>query len=205
MNFLTKIKLGNITNLSDARYAAAAGIDYLGFCFDANNQNYIAPIKAKEMIDWINGCKIVAEFGDQTTDEIQTISELLNVDLIELNNHILPDEFSIFNKPIIKKININEFDVEGLKRELEAYKNCAEYFHLYSSENKINIEENLLAHLCKQYKIILGFPLDSNTIISTINSLKPFAINIYGQDEEKTGYKDFDEMNELLELIKAEI
>jgi hypothetical protein len=41
-----------VNNLSDARYAAAVGIEYIGFCFDNSNPNYIAPIKAKEMIDW---------------------------------------------------------------------------------------------------------------------------------------------------------
>ena len=140
MNFLTKVKLGNITNLSDARYAAASGIDYLGFCFDTTNQNYIAPIKAKEIIDWITGCEIVAEFGNQTIEEIQTISELLNTDIIELNNQILPNELSQFNKPIIKKIDISNFDSEDLKKEIESYKNQVELFHLFSTK-KINLEK----------------------------------------------------------------
>ena len=55
-----------------------------------------------------------------------------------------------------------------------------------------------------QHKIIWGFELNADTIISTINSFKPYAINVYGKDEEKTGYKDFEEMNELLELIRTE-
>jgi len=203
MNFLTKVKLGNITNLSDARYAAASGIEYLGFCFDTSNQNYIAPIKAKEIIDWITGCEIVVEFGDQTIEEIQTISELLNADLIELNNQILPDELIQFNKPIIKKIDINNFDSDGLKKEMESFKNQIELFHLFSSE-KGNTDEKKLTNLFNQYKIIFGFELNPETIISTINLFKPYAINVYGKDEEKTGYKDFDEMNRLLELISTE-
>ena len=203
MNFIAKVKLGNITNLSDARYAAASGIDYLGFCFDTNNQNYIAPIKAKEVIDWITGCEIVAEFGNQTIEEIQTISELLKADLIELNNQILPNELSQFNKPIIKKIDINNFDSDGLIKEIESYKNQVELFHLFSSK-KIDLDEKKFTDFFNQHKIIFGFELNADTIISTINSFKPYAINFYGKDEEKTGYKDFEEMNELLELIRTE-
>ena len=90
MNFITKVKLGSITNLSDARYAAAAGIDYLGFCFDPNHQNYIAPMKAKEIIDWITGCEIVAEFGNQSKEEIKTMNDVIRFDFIELNNQLLP-------------------------------------------------------------------------------------------------------------------
>jgi phosphoribosylanthranilate isomerase len=58
-----KIKLSNITNLSDARYAAAVGIDYIGFCFDTNDANYIPPVKAKEIFEWTSGTIVVAEFG----------------------------------------------------------------------------------------------------------------------------------------------
>lgn len=204
MIFLTKIKLGGITNLSDARYAAAAGIDYIGFCFDTDRQNYIAPIKAKEIIDWVNGCEIVAEFGDQTIDEIQTISELINVDMIELNNSILPDELSIFDKPIIKKIEVGNYTVQTLIKEIDAYKKVVDYFHLYSSNNKNPFDEQLLIELCSQQKIFYGFDLNFNDITSKINTYKPYAVNLTGGDEEKTGYKDFEEMNELLDLIRIE-
>jgi len=201
MIYLTKVKLAGITNLSDARYAAASGIDYLGFCFDTQKKNYIAPIKAKEMIDWINGCEIVAEFGEQSLEEIQTISDLLKVDLIELENQILPNELNQFNKPIIKKIDLAKFDLELLEIELESYKSFVKIFHLYSSESIKTADKKKLISFCDQYKIILGFELRPDNIISTIHSFNPYAINLLGKDEEKIGYKDFDEMNELLELI----
>ncbi len=205
MDFKTKIKLGGITNLADARYAAAAGIDYIGFCFDTNSTNYIAPIKAKEIIDWINGCEIVAEFGDQTIDEIKTISELLKVDLVEINNKILPTDLTSFDNHLIKKINVDDFDLESLKNEIDAYKNNVKMFHLYSSENKQIFEANMIDELCIQNNIIWGFTLNTENIISTLNTYHPYAINVFGGTEEKTGYKDFDELNELLDLISNEI
>ena len=79
MSFLTKVKFSNVNNLSDARYAAAVGIEYIGFCFDKSNPDYIAPIKAKEMIDWITGSNIVAEFGNQSIEEIKAKLENINV------------------------------------------------------------------------------------------------------------------------------
>ena len=203
MHCLTKIKFGNITNLADARFAAAAGVDYLGFCFDTKNLNYIPPIKAKEITDWITGSNIVAEFGDQSIDEINTISELLSSDVIELNNHILPDELTQLDKAIIKKIDVNGFSMDGLKKEMEAYKNFAELFHMYSSSDNEFSDRETMIELCSQYKIIWGFHINAGNAVNIISTFKPYAVNISGGMEEKTGIRDFDELNELLEKIQV--
>ncbi len=204
MSFLTKIKFGNITNLSDARFAAAAGIEYMGFCFDPLNANYIPPIKAKEIIDWTTGSNIVAEFGNQTLDEIKDISELLNVDVIEISNSILPDELKQLNKAIIKKMDIGIQSTFEIKKELDAYKNEVDVFQFYTSVDAKNIDTENIIQLCKEYKIIWGLPVQPSNIIQTINTFKPYAINISGGMEEKAGIKDFDELNDLLELIRVD-
>ena len=204
MSFLSNIKISNVTNLSDARYAAAVGINYIGFCFDSESTNYIAPIKAKEMIDWITGSHIVAEFGNQSLDEIKDISELLNVDVIELNNTILPDELPSLEKAIIKKIDISIYNLTQLNTELQAYKNYCDAFHLFTTLNNLTIPENDLINICANYKIIWGLPITSSSVLNIINGFKPYAINVSGGQEEKAGIKDFDELNDLLEVITQE-
>ena len=204
MSFLSNIKISNVTNLSDARYAAAVGINYIGFCFDSESTNYIAPIKAKEMIDWITGSHIVAEFGNQSLDEIKDISELLNVDVIELNNSILPDELPSLEKAIIKKIDISIYNLTQLNTELQAYKNYCDAFHLFTSQNNLAIPENDLVNICANDKIIWGLPITSRSVLNIINGFKPYAINVSGGQEEKAGIKDFDELNDLLEVITQE-
>lgn len=204
MSFLTKVKFSNVTNLSDARYAAAVGIEYIGFCFDTASTDYIAPIKAKEMIDWITGSNIVAEFGHQSLEEIKDISELLNVDAVELNNNILPDELPEIGKAIIKKIDVNKYTKDQLEKEITAYAKYCDAFHLYASGKPENYDCEQLVELCKKHQIIWGLDVSKQTIINTINSFKPFAINVSGGTEEQVGIKDFDELNELLEMITLE-
>lgn len=204
MSFLTNIKLGNITNLSDARYGAAAGATYIGFCFDPSSENYITPLKAKEIIDWVTGSSVVAEFGDQTIDEIRDISELLNIDVIEVNNRILPDELLGLGKAIIKKVDISKFDVQQLQTEIDAYKQVADAFHLYASEGSVGFDKDQLVKLCGEEKIIWGLELGLDTALDIINTYKPFAIQVSGGQEEKAGVKDFDELNDLFDLLLTE-
>jgi phosphoribosylanthranilate isomerase len=203
MSFLTKLKLGNVTNLSDARYAAAVGIEYIGFCFDPASENYIVPIKAKEIIDWITGSNIVAEFGNQTFDEIKDISELLHVDVIELNNSLLPDELPGFGKPVIKKLDVGVFSEEQVQKELEAYQAYCDAFHLYATAQS-RITHEKLVEICSAYNIIWGLPLQNQEVMNVIGHYKPFGINVSGGMEEKTGIKDFDELNELVDTLRTE-
>ncbi len=205
MNHSTKIIIGNITNLSDARYAAASGADYISFCFDTFSPNYIPPVKAKEMIDWVSGIKIIASFGNQSKEEIETIVSLINIDEIEVEKEFLPDDFSEIDIPIIKKINLNETDETKTKVMFEMYKEKVNAFHLYtSSPFDKSIYENLLKELCLSVNIIWELDVNENNIASIITDYKPYAIQLTGSDEEKTGYKDFEEMDKIVEKILAE-
>lgn len=204
MSFQTNIKLGNITNLSDARFAAAAGATYIGFCFDPSNENYIAPIKAKEIIDWVTGSSVVAEFGKQSVEEIRDISELLNVDVIEVDNTLLPDELLSLGKPIIKKINVNVLTKEQLQKEIEAYSTVADAFHVYADSEAEKYDCDQLVSLCQSHQLIWGLQLNTRNVLNILSAFKPFGINLVGGNEEKAGMKDFDELNELFDVLRVD-
>lgn len=203
MSFLCKVKISNVTNLSDARYAAAVGIDYIGFCFDPSSENYIAPIKAKEMIDWLSGSHIVGEFGHQSPEEIKDISELLNIDVVEVNNRILPDELLTIGKAIIKKIDLAEYNEDQLTNELQAYSSVCDAFHLFHSKSNTEPQYSF-TNLSSSFQLIYGFEITPTSVKSIIDTYKPYAINVSGGMEEKVGIKDFDELSDLLEVITLE-
>ena len=204
MSFQTNIKLGNITNLSDARFAAAAGVTYIGFCFDPSNENYITPIKAKEIIDWVTGSSVVGEFGSQTLDEIRDISELLQVDVIEVNNSLLPDELLSLGKPIIKKVNVNQYTVDQLQVEIDAYASVADAFHVYADSSQEKYDCDQLVQLCKSHQLVWGLNINPHNVLNILESFKPFGINLVGGNEEKAGMKDFDELNDLFDVLRVD-
>jgi phosphoribosylanthranilate isomerase len=201
INQTLKIKLGNITNLSDARFAAAAGIEYMGFCFDTNNINYIPPVKAKQIIDWTSGCFVVAEFGNQSINEILAITEMLNIDIVEINNNLLPTELVEIDKPIIKKVDISLLNKETLTEEITSFSTKVDAFHFFASNENNSISKEQLKEICANNKIIWGLNTSSKTIKSISETYHPFAINIIGGDEEKTGVKDFEELNDILDVL----
>lgn len=199
MSFIYQIKLGGVNNLSDARYAAAVGINYIGFCFNPSNPAYVPPIKAKEIIDWTSGSHIVGEFGEQGMEEIQTIAELLKIDIIELENDFLPDELDAFELPLIKKMSLKDFDSEMFQKLVNAYSGKVQGFHFSQWEGLLVKHPDLLGMINEQVFLDLNPALDNWKQL--LSELKPFGIHISGENEEKTGIRDFDELNDLIELL----
>lgn len=200
MALVTRLALLGINNLSDARFAAAAGFSYIGFCFDPSQPHYLAPIKAKEIIDWTTGCAVLGEFGNQSADEIAEISELLNLDAVIVNNSLLPDELKQIAKAIIKKVDVAHWNNEQLIHEMNAYAPVADAFLLHSSNDSIN-ELSDAAALCSQFKIFWGLDVTPENAMKVVNEIKPYAIALQGGDEERPGVKDFEQLNNLLELL----
>jgi phosphoribosylanthranilate isomerase len=76
MPLKTIVKVGNISNLSDARYCAGMGVDMLGFRVIDGLPGYIAPQAFQEIRGWISGPKVVAEiYGIDRSDKIPHIVE----------------------------------------------------------------------------------------------------------------------------------
>lgn len=196
----TKIKLSPITNLTDARYAAAAGIEYMGFCFDPNSADFLLPIKAREILEWTSGSHAVGEFGEQTVEEIAELSDLLGMDVVLIQNSLLPDELPAIGKPIIKAIHFDDMGPVEVANELCAYAPYADAFQLNGSKD-ISVRTDELIEICLQYKIVWNLPYSASNVLEILQKFKPYSLAILAGNEEKTGMKEYDELNDLLDLF----
>jgi phosphoribosylanthranilate isomerase len=86
MALKTVVKVGGITNLSDARYCAGMGVDFLGFRVIEGQPNAIAAKTYQEIRGWIAGPQIVAEiYGISNQEALKTIIEDYQPDFFELS------------------------------------------------------------------------------------------------------------------------
>jgi phosphoribosylanthranilate isomerase len=87
MPLRTVVKVGNISNLGDARYCAGMGVDMLGFSVIPGNPGYITPKLFQEIRGWISGPKIVAEiYGIPSPDDLPEILKSYAPDYFELSS-----------------------------------------------------------------------------------------------------------------------
>ncbi len=85
MPLKTFVKVGSITNLSDARYCAGMGVDLLGFRVIEGQDNHLAPKQFQEIRGWVTGPGVVAElYGIQDEAELDAILENYKPDYLEM-------------------------------------------------------------------------------------------------------------------------
>jgi phosphoribosylanthranilate isomerase len=85
MPLKTLVKVGSITNLSDARYCAGMGVDLLGFSVIEGQDRYIDAKQFQDIRGWISGPKIVAQiYGLPSADALTAILEQYQPDFLEL-------------------------------------------------------------------------------------------------------------------------
>lgn len=204
MQYATHIKLGKITNLSDARFAAAAGVAYIGFCFDQTSSAYIAPIKAKEMIDWITGSTIVAEFGNQSLEEITDITDLLDIAAVQIENDESPERLLSLGKAVIKRVNVSEYNHQQLIGLIDYFSNAVDAFQFYPHTSITDFPETAFKALNQKGNIFWEVDGTTEAIHAWVIKHKPFGIHLNGGEEEKAGLRDFDQLNELLEALNSE-
>lgn len=173
----SRIKFGSITNLTDARYAAAVYADWLGFCFIPGHSRYIEPIKAKEIIDWLSGPKMVAELGSLMPDTMMSALEILMIDTVQVNDPAAAKAWIDSGFEVIYE-GPETSDFDGLRVCLPSDSS--------DPENEIiDLSSLSIEEIQKHW-------LDP----------APFAIQVIGGDESMPGIRDFAQVDELLELYE---
>ncbi len=209
----TKVKANSITNLTDARYFAAWEVEWLGFNLDTGTQTTVLPQFVNAVKEWVDGVKIVGEFGMQSGEEIHTAIEMMNLDAVQIGMFTgVNDIINLKDTPIIKEIVIDEsLSEKALKEILNQFAPFCESFLLNFDKTGISWEDlknskymdfNYLKGICLKYPILFSLDVNAENIEAILESLKPIGINLKGGEEEKIGFKSFDELDEIFEAIE---
>lgn len=209
MTLITNLKFGEITNLSDARFAAGSQANFLGFNLNPESENYIEQDDLKEILGWLEGVGLVGEFGRQDYEEIRDAIQQYKLDYVQLNETDHYFSLSKLKAQIIQNLDLSTFrDREELEYFIEdSYQNITYYmFSIYEdAELEAFLNDSNFKKRIKDFtddlNVILNFPFNAENIIDLTKEFKPFAINIYAGGEERPGYKDFDELIEMVESL----
>jgi phosphoribosylanthranilate isomerase len=193
------VKVGNVNNLSDARYCSAMGVNQLGFKLSdfGNNDSTIDNIK--EIIGWINGVDTVAEFDNNDVEFINSIVKMELFDFIQLNHKIYINDINIDPKKIIISINhIDEFNEFFIDYFIKKFSKIS-YLII---ENVELFTSNQLYKFSKNFKILINPTLNFIKNEDLINKYSLLGFNLFGSEEVKAGFKDYNSISDTLDLIQ---
>lgn len=209
------IKASQIANLTDARYFAAMGVNWMGFNFNASDSNFISPTAVHAIKEWVEGPLFVGEFGLQPADSIKEIALGLELDMVQLNMLTdLETIEAIGNIPKIVEIVIEDtLTVEALEAILARLAPAVDCFLLSFEKNKIlwqgigqacKISKEELKRVFQRFKVILDIDLSIDNVEEIMEELNPYGLNVSGGQEEQVGVKSFDDLDDIFDCLLIE-
>jgi len=199
----TLVKISNVTNLSDARYCAGMGVEWLGFSMDS------LPVeKFQELRGWVSGVQIV---GETESDDVSRITELVQQyqpDVVQVTVPELLPSLSLLGLPLIVRVDVAGQSPDGLAAMMAHHRAAVEYFLLESSDDFARLDDETrrtLDGLAFRHPILLGFGLTEFNVpevLEELPNLKGLALS--GGNELRPGYKEFGEMMNILERLETD-
>lgn len=169
-----KIIAQNITNLSDARYFAAWGVEYISFNTIQDSEYHIKDAAIKEIKDWVEGPQCLIEANALEFEDVA-------------DGFILSNIYS--SLPIVKdtffRITFDDI-IKGLPD--------GKYI------SKINTPQLDTLSKIDTQNLHLFFDV-SELALRDVLKLKDFGLVVQGGEEEKVGLKSYDELDDLYELL----
>lgn len=199
-----KVKICGITNLEDALLCEKLGADTLGFIFYDKSKRHIQPNSAQDIIKMLSPFTLkVGVFVNEIPENINLISKLAGLNIVQLHGDETPKQISEINLPTIKAFRVNDdFDFNILND----FKNCYFLFDTYSiSENGgtgKSFNWNIIPKHLKG-KIILSGGISSANIQKIITEVNPYAVDVSSSVEEYAGKKSEIKLKEFFNILKG--
>jgi phosphoribosylanthranilate isomerase len=187
-----RVLVKNISNLSDARYCAGMGVEYLSFCIDKDNEEYVNSAKIKEITGWLSGVKIIIETNDFNLEVINEVKELVEIDGFLTKSISLIEKLKAMNDNVILEFESQELPFE----KVDGVTNLI--------LNTTNMDANFLEKINSNYKnlqIFIGYELQSENLEFICNNFPDFGFALIGSKELRPGFKNYDSLVNTLELL----
>ncbi len=203
---MVKIKICGITNTEDALLAADLGADAIGFIFYRKSKRYIEPQRAHEIISKLPPfITTVGVFVNQGLDEIRSIKDEAEFDLLQLHGDESPDFCKRFGRGVIKTIRVRE-DINP--EEIESYPVRTVLFDTYSTKGYGGTGKSfsweILRGLNSSKRIILSGGLSPENVSRAIRIVNPYGVDVSSGVEDYPGKKNPERLKKFIEAVRNE-
>jgi phosphoribosylanthranilate isomerase len=191
---ITKVKAGAVSSLSDARFFAGMGVDWLGFDVNPTSESFVNVDLYKSLVGWVSGPKRVIEIpkaldADSITKLINDyLPECIEVELSEI------EKFN-YDLPIFARAQLEDIQTSKITSSIK-------YLVLETNADLFKYADELKS-LATQTSILVSISPNQQDIKKVLNELPIAGIALRGSQEVQTGIKDYD-YSELLESLETE-
>lgn len=187
-----RVFVKNISNLSDARYCAGMGVEFISFNIDKEEGFFVEPLKIKEISGWLAGIKIILETNNFDLEIINTIKEKVEISGFLTKNQSIIENLSAINSNVFFELNDEAIP-------LSIPKSVSNLIIETNGSNLTFLKE--IEKNAENIHIFIGYQLNTESIGIIKNQFPDFGFALMGSEEIRPGFKNYDSMVNTLELL----
>ena len=203
MALKTFVKISHVNNLSDARYCAGMEVNILGFELEPDGEHYVDPTTFDEITSWLSGVAYAGEFSQADAAFITTQLNHYKLDYIQIENPDLIHEISGLAPSLIFKMPLS--GAQETVKALEKYREEITFLLLDGEEDHLAPSFfPVIKEIATSWPVLLGTGIQPDAIEALLSNLAIKGIALQGGNEIKPGYKDFDALADILEVLEVD-
>ena len=204
---MLRIKVCGITRESDAQFAAQLGADALGFIFYEKSPRYISPQQAAKIAAKIpETISRVAVCVKPEIEEIEAIRQKFQFDVLQVHGELSTAYLQkLRDYTVLPAISVGaDFSPQQMAR----YRPFAQAVlfdtkkagHYGGTGRPFNW--HLLKNLPPAWRLVLAGGLNSQNIVSAVETVQPYAVDLNSGVENRPGIKDQNKLVKIFTLLE---
>lgn len=186
-----KIKVSNISSLTDARYCAGMGVQYLSICFDDSGNTRLDPTSFLAIRAWIEGVEWMGEFSGNNASVLRKIA-----DTWQLNTWIVKHP-QLRTVPELDDLRFISFAIGA---DCENRDSESQEIEIGSEEKKDTVL--FKAGMSSGQMRILKNPKSATEIVQLHQQFPELIFNLNSGEEERPGWMDLSHLQDILEELE---
>jgi phosphoribosylanthranilate isomerase len=202
----TRVKICGLTNLDDARCAARAGADFLGFILYPKSPRFLPPPQIavitrairREFGAGVPRC--VGVFVNEPASQVQSWLDAAELDLVQLHGHESPEEVQRLHPRAFKAIRPQTGD--DAQSSFTAYRDTFPgdlalpqlLLDAYHPERfggtGLQVDLAVAQPVAAQCRLLLAGGLTPDTVGAAIEAVRPWGVDVSSGVERTAGTKD---------------
>jgi len=216
---LTRVKICGITNVDDARCAAEAGADLVGFVFYPPSPRFVPPRKVAAIARAVreefgaDAPRLVGVFVDEPVGRVRAVLESAGLDLAQLHGAESPDTVRALAPRAFKALRPQARD--------EAETVVAAYLDVLSNDGALpqflldayhptrpggtglRADLETACSLARRFRLLLAGGLTPEAVGEAVERVRPWGVDVSGGVERAKGLKDHALVWAFVEAVRA--
>jgi phosphoribosylanthranilate isomerase len=216
---MTIVKICGLTNLDDARCAAEAGADLLGFVFYPPSRRFTPPERVAEIVRALrdelgaSAPRCVGVFVDESLERVRATLGLAGLDLAQLHGAEPPS--------VLRALAPRAFKAIRPQTPAEAEESAARYSDCFLADpaapqllldayhpdapGGTGLQANLEAarRLAGRFRLLLAGGLTPETVAAVVEQVRPWGVDVSSGVERPGGGKDPARVRAFVRAVRA--